>query len=84
MTARRQGSRSLTPDNVRHIVGDLEDVKVAEILATGATTEEIEEAAVWAAGESDVMGETERPLSGVVRRVYEILLAGEQFPEDRR
>lgn len=74
----------LTPDDVRDVVGDLDDVKVADILATGATPEELEEAAAWAAGESDVMGDMERPLSGVVARVYEILVAGEEFPEEPR
>lgn len=78
-----QKVRQLTPQDVRDVVGELDDVKVAEILASGATPEELEEAAAWAAGESDVMGDLERPLSGSVARVYEILVADDEFPEER-
>jgi hypothetical protein len=74
---------SLTPQDVRDIVGDLDDAKVAAILATGANAEQLEEAMAWASDESDVMGELERPLAGVVARLYEILMTGEEFPEDR-
>lgn len=78
-----QKVRQLTPQDVRDVVGELDDVKVAEILASGATPEELEEASAWAAGESDVMGDLERPLSGRVARVYEILVADDEFPEER-
>ena len=37
----------------------------------------------WASGESDVMGDLERPLAGVVAQLYDILMTGEEFPEDR-
>jgi len=74
--------RHLTPQDVRHILGDLDDAKIAAILATDATSEELEEAAAWASGESDVMGELERPLEGVVATVYDILMTGEEL-EDR-
>jgi phosphoglycolate phosphatase-like HAD superfamily hydrolase len=75
--------RALTPQDVRHIVGDLDDAKIAAILATDATVEELEEAAAWASGESDVMGDLERPLEGVVATVYDILMTDEEFLEDR-
>jgi hypothetical protein len=74
---------SLTPQDVRDIAGDLDDAKIAAILATGANAEQLEEAMAWAPGESDVMGDLERPLAGVVARVYDILMTGEEFPEDR-
>ena len=67
----------------RDIVGHLDDAKVAAILATGASARQLEEAKAWAAGESDVMGELERPLDVVVGRLYDILTTGEEFPEDR-
>jgi hypothetical protein len=74
--------RRLTPQDVREIVGDLDDAKIAAILATGANAEQLEEAMAWASGESDVMGELERPLEGVVATVYDILMTGEEL-EDR-
>jgi hypothetical protein len=73
---------SLTPQDVRDIVGALDDAKIAAILATSANTEELEEAMAWASGESDVMG-LERPLASVVGQLYDILMTGEEFPEDR-
>jgi DNA polymerase III gamma/tau subunit len=83
MKVSKDPTRSITPQDVRDIVGALDDAKVAALLATGAKPEELEEAMAWASGESDVMGELERPLEGVVARLYEILMSGEEFPEDR-
>jgi hypothetical protein len=83
MKVPEHSTRGLTHQDVREIAGDLDDAKIAVILATGATAEQLEEAMAWAAGESDVMGDLERPLSGVVARLYDILMTGEEFPEDR-
>ena len=74
---------SLTPQDVRDIAGDLDDAKIAAILATGANAEQLKEAMAWASGESDVMGDLERPLTGVVAQLYDVLMTGEEFPEDR-
>ena len=74
---------SLTPQDVRDIARDLDDAKIAAILATGANAEQLNEAMAWASGESDVMGDLERPLEGVVARLYDILMTGEKFPENR-
>ena len=74
---------SLTLQDVKDVVGDLDDAKIAAIVATGANAEQLEEAMAWAAGESDVMGDLERPLTGAVAELYDILMTGEEFPEDR-
>ena len=83
MKASEHKPPSLTPQDVRGIVGDLDDARIAGILATGATAEQLEEAMVWASGESDLMGDLERPLAGAVAQLYDILMTGEEFPEDR-
>ena len=83
MKVSEQRTRSLTPQDVRDIVGDLDDAKIAAILATGANAEQLEKAMAWASGESDVMGDLERPLTGVVAQLYDVLMTGEEFPEDR-
>jgi hypothetical protein len=76
--------RPATLAEIRRMVGDVEAAKLEAILATGATPGEIEEAMAWVAGESDVMcGALERPLSGPVAAVYEIL-ASELPPLDER
>lgn len=60
----------------------LDDSKVAAIIATGATLANVEEALLWAEGESDVLGKTGHPLTGAAASVYEILTAEEAFPEE--
>lgn len=81
---RGTGQRPATLAEIREMVGDVEAAKLEAILATGATPGQIEEAMAWAAGESDVMGaELERPLSGPVAAVYEILASELPPLEDR-
>jgi len=67
---------------IAELLGDIEAAKMEAILATGATLAQIEEAEAWAAGESDILGDLERPLSGAVAAVYEILRTEE--PRDGR
>ncbi len=72
-----------TRDDVIHLLGDISDHKVVEILETGATLEELEEAAAWLAGESDVMGEERLPLAGAAAKVYEIIARNEEMENNR-
>ena len=80
----RSGSRSagLTYDDVARIAGAIEEEKIAQILAARPSAEELEEAVAWAKGESDAMGELERPLTGTIARVYDILTADEALEEE--
>jgi len=73
---------SITHEEVIRIAGPLDDENVALILAAQPTAEELEEAVAWAKGETDAMYAVERPLTGTVARIYEILTADEAF-EDR-
>jgi hypothetical protein len=66
--------RAATLGEIRAIVGELEDAKFEAILATGVTPAELEQALAWAEGESDVMGEMERPLEGRVAAAYAVLI----------
>jgi hypothetical protein len=77
--------RPATLGEIRRMVGDdAEAAKLESILATGATPPQIEEAMTWVAGASDVMGgDLQRPLSGPVAAVYQIL-ASELPPLDER
>ncbi len=73
----------LTHDRIAQIVGDIDDVKVAEIIATGANLEELEEAVSWASGITRVGEDLERPLAGVVAKVYRILTVDEEYGDER-
>ncbi len=59
---------------MRAIVGELSDARVAAIQKTGASIEELEEAAALAAGESDVVGQEGHRASRVVAELYDILM----------
>jgi hypothetical protein len=67
---------------ILRLAGPIGDSKIAAILATSATAEEVEEAAAWAAGESDLMGRERRRLTGAAAAVYEILTADRQLNEE--
>ncbi len=69
-------------DDVAHMCGDIPDWKVAAILKSGASVEELELAMAWAYGESDVAGKERLPLKGRAAQLYEILLGDrEQWEE---
>jgi hypothetical protein len=72
----------LTHDRVVSVAGELTDAKVARIIATGATMEELEEAVAFAAGEDDVMGEARVPAAGRVAEIYDILTLEEEFGDE--
>lgn len=77
-------ARKLTHELIVGITGETSDAKVAAILATRASVEDLEEAVAWASGESDVMGEERLPLSGLASAVYDILTADEAYQDDER
>lgn len=72
----------LTRDDVIDIVGPLDDLRIAEIIGTGATPAELTEAFSWIS-EDDYMGpEVRRPLSGRVAQLFDILTADEPEPDE--
>ncbi|MGH7185274.1 MAG: hypothetical protein ACREIB_03215 [Pseudomonadota bacterium] len=82
-TAAPQAVGQLTGQQVHDIIGDIEDTKVAAIVATGATLDDLEAAVAWAAGENNVMGDARHLASPTIAAVYDILTAGET-PDDER
>jgi len=78
-----RGGRRLTHDDVVALVGDLEDEAIAEIIATGATARDLDEAIAWAESESDVMGELERRMGEPATTVYRILMTRKEPEPDR-
>jgi hypothetical protein len=70
-------------DDLTRIFGDIDDARIVEIFALKPTLPELEEAAVWIAGNGDVLAKTGHPLSPVVAAIVEIMSAGEE-EEQRR
>ena len=74
----------VTSADIRHLFGDIDDHRIAEIVESEATISELEEVAAHLASETDVMGEMERPLTGRALRIYELLRAEDDWLEPRR
>ncbi len=74
----------ITRDDVVGVFPELSDRQVVEILDAGATLEDLEEAAAYAAQADDVMGEERISLAGVAAAVYEIVMQGQEYAEEER
>ena len=73
-----QGGAQATAEDVKRIIGDIDDSKVVEILDLEPTIVELEEAVVGAAGDADILGKEGHPLSATAYKIVEILTAGEE------
>lgn len=62
-----------TYEEIRRLLGDLDDHTIAEIESSGVTMTELEEVAAFLAQETDVMGDLRRKLSGQALMVYNLL-----------
>ncbi len=72
----------LTREQVIEIVGHIDDWKIAQVIATNASAQELLEAHTGVIEQGDLEAETERRMSGTVARLYDILLATEpKWPE---
>ncbi|MCP4779469.1 MAG: hypothetical protein ABUJ98_11935 [Hyphomicrobium sp.] len=76
-----QRGAQATAEDVKRIIGDIEDPKVLEILNLEPTIVELEEVVVGAAGDVDILGKEGHQLTAVAYQIVEILTAGE---EERR
>jgi len=74
----------LTPEEVEHITGRLDDRRVAEIIATGATAEELLEAHTRVIESGEVAAEVQRAPAGVVAQLCEILAREAQYWDEER
>ena len=74
------GSLRITRDDVIKAIGAVDDVTIAQIIATGATVDELAEAQAWMANDEPMMN-SGRPLAtGRVRELVDIL--AELEPDD--
>ena len=74
---------SITREDVIRTVGEIDDALIAEIIGTGATTEELAEAQAWIDNDEPLMN-AGRPLpKGRVGELVEILSELEVSDDDR-
>ncbi len=70
-------------EDVRRLLGDIDDAEILEILALKPSIADLEEAAVWATGDGDVLDRSGRPLTGVAAKIVEILDTEAEEPPPR-
>ncbi len=75
-TAQDRGTLA-TADDIRRILGALDDAELLDIVALRPTILEVEEASLWLAGDPDVFG-AGRPLQAVAGEIVAILTADEE------
>jgi hypothetical protein len=64
---------SLSREQLIKALGDVEDAALADILAMGATAEELAEAQAWITNDEALINSGKPPVSGRVSRLAEIL-----------
>lgn len=65
-------------EDLQRLVGDVDERKSLDILALHPTIAEIEQVALWSAGDGDILAKSGCPLSGTAAQVLEILVADEE------
>jgi len=75
-TETASSGRPATHDDVRSILGGLDETKIQPILALRPTVADVEEASIWLGGDADVFGAAE-PLGDTASEIVAILTADE-------
>ena len=79
---RRRGAA--THDDLLRILGEIDERKAVDILGLHPTVADIEEAAIWASGDGDVLAKAGHPLTGIAAEIFDILIADEEEPPSLR
>lgn len=69
-------------NDLKRIIGDLDDAKVLDILALRPTILDVEKSFMWLSGDTDVFGAGE-PLGGVAGDIIAILTTDEEEEQTR-
>lgn len=78
--AGREWDKTATHEDVKNILGNLDERKMLPILALRPTVADLEEASMWLAGDLDLF--EPRPLKGIAGQIVTILTEDEE--EERR
>ena len=76
-------ARAANAEEIRKIVGDLDDAVITDIMRTGATEGEVLEAFLWTTSDEELGNEVERLPHGTVGAICEILTSQEPQPDER-
>lgn len=72
---------TMTREDVIHVLGPVDETLIVEILATGASTEELEEAFAWLNADDALGRQLHRQPTGKIAELCEILEREEEEPD---
>jgi hypothetical protein len=78
------GTNAVSKDELRAIVGALDEEKIIDILNLQPTSTEMEQAVLWASGDGDLLAKSGHSISAKVAEIAEILTADEDEPPPAR
>ena len=78
----KKAHEAATGDDVRHILGDIRDDSLFEILALRPTIVDLEEAALRLTGDGDRLARAGRPLGDIAAEI--VALLGEEEEDEPR
>ena len=83
MTTIASKHQTATHDDVKGILGDLDETKMLPILSLRPSIADLEAASAWLAGDTDVFNPAE-PLKGIASQIVTILTVDEEQEEQPR
>jgi hypothetical protein len=75
---------TVTRDEIKAVLGDIDDNKIIEILALKPSLVDLEAAAMWLAGDSDILAKDGYQLSEAAAQIVDILAMDEDEAEYTR
>jgi hypothetical protein len=69
---------NVSAEDVRHVMGDVDDTKVLEILTLAPSPEELADASMWVSGDGDLRDREGHRLQGKTARIVSILTADQE------
>ncbi len=76
------GANPASTEDIRAVLGALNESDLLEIVHLQPTIRDLEEAATWLSGDRDIFGAGE-PLSGVAAEIVEVLTSGDEAEAQR-
>lgn len=75
---------TVTRDEIKAVLGDIDDNKIIEILALKPSLVDLEAAVMWLAGDSDILAKDGYQLSEAAAQIVDILAMDEDEAEYTR